>query len=166
MRLKLPDVSPWATSGSTSTSPSLPGWTPSRFSSSEIYIFFIFVFKCLSALNFVFGNDLGSRSHEAVADLPEIKTDLPEIETALPEILSYELDYKYQPHEGLIFELGPSTCVETALPHKWRHRPAGNRDCIRVWISISSRLASISSRQEGGLDFQQVGGLDFQQLGK
>ena len=36
--------------------------------------------------------------------LPEIETDLPEIETDLPEIdiLSYELEKKYQPNEGLI----------------------------------------------------------------
>ena len=37
--------------------------------------------------------------------LPEIETDLPEIETALPEIenLSFKLENKYQPNEGLIF---------------------------------------------------------------
>ena len=35
-----------------------------------------------------------------ISDLLEIETDLPEI-----EILSYELDNKYQPHEGLILEL-------------------------------------------------------------
>ena len=33
--------------------------------------------------------------------LPEIETDLPKIETAL----SYELNNKYQPYEGLIYKL-------------------------------------------------------------
>ena len=42
--------------------------------------------------------------------LPEIETALSEIETALPEIeiLSFELENKYQPNEGLTFELWPS----------------------------------------------------------
>ena len=35
-----------------------------------------------------------------ISDLLEIETDLPEI-----EILSYDIDNKYQPHEGLILEL-------------------------------------------------------------
>ena len=34
------------------------------------------------------------------SDLLEIKTELPEL-----EILSYELNNKYQPHEGLIFKV-------------------------------------------------------------
>ena len=44
---------------------------------------------------------------EIETDLPEVETDLPEIETDLPEveILSYELENKYQPHEGPLFEL-------------------------------------------------------------
>ena len=39
--------------------------------------------------------------------LPQMETALPQIETALPqiEILSFELENKYQPNEGLIFEL-------------------------------------------------------------
>ena len=44
---------------------------------------------------------------EIETDLPEIETVLPEIETNLPEteILSFELENKYQPKEGHIFEL-------------------------------------------------------------
>ena len=60
---------------------------------------------------------------EIQTDVPEIETTLPEIETALPEIetewpeidnalleikiLSHELNNKYQPHKGPIFELWP-----------------------------------------------------------
>ena len=42
---------------------------------------------------------------------PEIETALPKIKTTLPEIeiMSCELENKYQPQEGLIFELLPST---------------------------------------------------------